>query len=70
VLIQAGQSLASLDVLLNGPSAAGDGHQGGESDRLGCVAGVERQLLGARVAADQQVTPSRPGWLTVTQAQS
>ena len=54
VLIQPGQALASLEVLLGDPPDSGDLDQDGQRDVPGAVAAVERQLGGAAVAADQQ----------------
>jgi hypothetical protein len=59
VLVQAGQALASLEILLDGPAAAGDADQGGQRDRLRGVAAVAGQFPAARVAADQQAPVSR-----------
>src|SRR5579863_10353683 len=54
VLIQPGQPFAGLEILLCGPAQPGDLDQGGERDRAGTVAPVERQLPGAAAPADQQ----------------
>ena len=45
-------------------------YQGGQGDGLWCVAAVEGQFPGARVAADQQLAAPGPRMPTVTQAQS
>ena len=60
VLIQPGQSLAGLEILLRGPADPGDLDQGGQRDVAGAVAAVERQLPGAAVAADQQPAVTGP----------
>jgi hypothetical protein len=52
VLIQAGQALAGLEVLLDRPAKPGDLDQGGERDPLRGVAVVEGQFPGASVPAD------------------
>ena len=60
MLIQPGQALASLEILLRGPADPGDLDQDGQRGVAGAVAAVERQLAGVAVAADQQ--PAVPGW--------
>src|ERR1700683_2050505 len=52
VLIQAGQALAGLEVLLDRPAKPGDLDQGGQRDPLRGVAVVEGQFPGASVPAD------------------
>ena len=52
VLIQAGQALAGLEVLLDPPAKPGDLDQGGQRDPLRGVAVVEGQFPGAWVPAD------------------
>jgi hypothetical protein len=61
VLIQAGQALAGLEVLLDRPAKPGDLDQGGQRDRLRGVAVVEGQFPGAPVPADQQAPVSGAG---------
>src|ERR1700685_3980721 len=52
VLIQAGQALAGLEVLLDRPAKPSDLDQGGQRDPLRGVAVVEGQFPGAWVPAD------------------
>ena len=52
VLIQAGQALSGLEVLLDRPAKPGDLDQGGQRDPLRGVAVVEGQFPGAWVPAD------------------
>lgn len=59
MLVQAGQSLAGLEVVLHRPPPAGDPGECGEGDVAGCVAAVEGQFPGPAAAADQQ--PAVPG---------
>src|SRR6266516_4608905 len=59
VLIEAGESFAGLEVLLDSPPDPGDLDQGGQGNLLRRVAAVEGQFAGAPVAADQQPAASR-----------
>ena len=59
MLVQPGQALAGLEVLLDRPPEPGDLDQRGQRDVPGCVAPVVGQFAGAPVAADQQ--PVVPG---------
>lgn len=52
MLIQPGQSLASLELLYDPPGSS-DLDQGGQRDMARAVVAVERQLAGVTVAADQ-----------------
>src|SRR5512135_1515504 len=63
MLIQSGQAFGGLEVLLSGPSAPGDFHQGGQGHPPWRVAAVEGQFPGAVVAADQQPAVPGPAWL-------
>ena len=54
VFVRAGQALAGLQRLLDGPSPSGHTDQLAQRDRLGAVAAVERQFAGVAVTADQQ----------------
>jgi hypothetical protein len=59
VLVQPGQALAGLEILLGGPAQPGNLDQGGQRDRVRAVAAVERQFPGAPATADQQVPAAR-----------
>ena len=54
VLVQGGEFLAGLERFLDLPAGAGDLDQVGEPDPGWGVGAVERQLLGAAVAAEQE----------------
>jgi hypothetical protein len=58
VLVESGQALAGLEVFLDGSAAPGGLHQGGQRNRLRCVAAVEGKFPGVPVAADQQAAAS------------
>ena len=59
MLIQPGQALAGLEVLLDGPPEPGHLDQGGQGNWPRGVAAVVGELLRGAVAADQQ--PAVPG---------
>jgi hypothetical protein len=54
MLVQASQTLAGLEALLDRPATPGDADQFAQRHRVRGVAAVERQLTGPGVAADQQ----------------
>jgi hypothetical protein len=59
VLVEAGEALAGLEVLLDGPAEPRDPDEGGQRDRVRAVAVLEGQFAGAPVPPDEQVPASR-----------
>ena len=61
VLVQPGQALCGLEVLLCAPADPCYPHQGGQRHVVRGVAAIEGQLAGVPVAADQQPAVARGG---------
>ncbi len=55
VLVQAGQAISGLDVLLDGPAQPGDRDQRGQGDRARAPATVKGQFAGTAVAVIAKV---------------
>ena len=64
VFVEAGQSLAGLEGLLDPPAVSSDPDQLGQRDRRGGIAAVERQLTAAGVAPYEQPPAARAGLLS------